>query len=177
MSSFAVVFNQFLSWLSILAVVFFVIVILSLVFRRIEICKRFLSFIKNFTYRGVFVLALAGVVGSLIYSEFIGFEPCVLCWWQRVFLYPIAILLFAALIKKEKVIADYILSLSIPGGLVALYHSIIQITGSSSIFCSGSVSDCSVVYFKYFGFVTLPFMAFSLFALITAFLLVDKVKI
>ena len=177
MSSFAVIFNQFLSWLSLLAVAIVIVVILSLVFRRIEICKKFLLFTKNFTYIGIFILASAGIIGSLVYSEFIGFEPCVLCWWQRVFLYPIAVILFVALIKKERVVTDYVLSLAIPGGLVALYHSILQVTGSSSIFCNGAVSDCSIVYFKYFGFVTLPFMAFSLFALITAFLLVDKVKI
>lgn len=174
MSAFAVVFNLFLSWLSLLAIVFAIAIVLALVFKKNEICEKFLLFIKKFTYIGVFLFAFSGVIGSLVYSEFIGFEPCLLCWWQRIFLYPIAIILLVALIKKEKVATDYVLSLSIPGGLIALYHSIIQVSGASSVFCTDAVSDCSIVYFKYFGFVTLPFMAFSMFVLIVAFLFVEK---
>src|SRR5258708_5189085 len=48
-----------------------------------------------------FLVALAATLGSLFYSGIANFQPCLLCWWQRIFLYPQVILLFVAFLKKD----------------------------------------------------------------------------
>jgi disulfide bond formation protein DsbB len=172
MSPTAEVFNLILSLLTLLVDVFIIFVILSALSDSPSV-RKFLLFLKKYVYHGALLFSLSAVLGSLVYSNFIGFEPCLLCWWQRVFLYPIAFLLIMALWRKEKVITNYIFGLSIAGILFALYHSLIQI-GKFSSFCNGPGGDCSRVYFSNFGFVTIPFMSLTIFAAVAACMLVDR---
>ena len=75
--------------------------------------------------RGLWIglaLTLGGVVSSLFYSEILGIAPCGLCWLQRVFLYPQAILFAIAIWKKSRDVADYSIAFSIFGGVGALYQ-------------------------------------------------------
>src|SRR3989344_3123910 len=67
------------------------------------------------------VIVSVTVLGSLFYSEIANFTPCILCWYQRVFLYPQVVILVIALWKKEQV-SDYIIGLSIPGAIIAGYQ-------------------------------------------------------
>ena len=76
-----------------------------------------------------FIIALVAQVGSLFYSNYAGFSPCSLCWFQRIFMYPEVILLGMALFKKEDYIVDYSLALSIVGWIVSAYHNYIYFTG------------------------------------------------
>src|SRR3989338_4106592 len=69
-----------------------------------------------------FVVVLTSVVLSLVYSDFIGFEPCKLCWIQRIFLYPQVVILGLALWKKSRDAAEYCLALSVIGAVIAGYH-------------------------------------------------------
>lgn len=110
-------------------------------------------------------VSVAGIAGSLYYSEVAGFAPCVLCWWQRVLLYPVALLTAVALVRRERGIGPYILTLVVPGGVIALYQSLLQWGFlQSSAPCDASGTSCTFVYFSAFGFVTLPFLSFVLFA-------------
>jgi disulfide bond formation protein DsbB len=170
----SLIFNQALSWLTVVSNIFIVAIFVSLLTKKSDASRKFLSFIKKYSYSGAFLFSFAGVLGSLIYSNFIGLEPCLLCWVQRIFLYPIAILLFVALVKKEKVMTDYILGLAIPGALVALYHSFTQLGEISLTNCTSIGGSCSVVYFINLGYITIPFMAFTVFITVIALMLVDK---
>ncbi len=113
----------------------------------------------------LFIESLFALVGSLAYSQLIGFPPCDLCWIQRIFIYPQALIALVAMIKKDKAIVDYLLPMSIIGGLVALYQSFIQwgFTMSSLGGCVAVGGACAKVYVDVYGYITIPFMSFTIF--------------
>lgn len=114
----------------------------------------------------VFVVSLGATLGSLFYSEVLGFEPCRLCWYQRIAMYPIAFLSGLALWRRDVGILWYIRLQAIVGAAIGAYHYLVQtldvLDGGS---CSAAV-PCSVRYVNEFGFVSIPFMAMSCFVLI-----------
>lgn len=116
-----------------------------------------------------FVLSLAASAMTLVYSEALGFPPCPLCWWQRIFLYPQVVLFALALWKGERHIIDYSIALSILGFGVAVYHHLLQVLPSGSLPCpaDGTVSCAQRLIFE-FGYVTFPMMAVSIFAFLIA---------
>ena len=117
-----------------------------------------------------FGLSLGAMLGSLFYSEFAGFAPCDLCWFQRIFMYPLVLLLGVALIKKDNHIVDYVLSLSVIGLIISLYHNYMYYyNGGLNVYClfgSSSIS-CIKRYVFEFGYITIPMMALTHFAFIT----------
>lgn len=124
-----------------------------------------------------FLVSLVAVVGSLTYSEGLGYEPCLLCWFQRIFMYPLVLLTIMALIKSDRYgVIDYALTFSVPGSVLALYHYLLQIGVTSYAPCDalGYSVSCSKVFTMTFGYITIPLMAFSAFALITLVLLLVK---
>lgn len=123
-----------------------------------------------------FLVALGATGGSLFYSEIAGFAPCLLCWWQRVFLYPQTILLFTAFIKKDENMRFHSIILSGVGALIALYHTFIQFGGASIIPCSATGPSCTVLYFLEYGYVTIPTMSLTVFVLILLFMLSPNPK-
>ena len=108
------------------------------------------------------------------YYKILGFEPCPLCWWQEIFLYPQIILLGIAAWRKNRDIADYSIALSIGGAGVALYQHILQMAPHGTLPCpaTGTVSCATRILFE-FNYITFPLMAFTTFAfLIVVMLLV-----
>jgi len=112
-------------------------------------------------------ISFIATLGSLYFSEVMKFIPCELCWFQRIFMYPQVILLGMAAIRKEYHIARYSLVLSIIGGAISLYHYLIQ---KVSFFQERAIScgqvPCTGQYINWFGFITIPFLALTAFALI-----------
>jgi disulfide bond formation protein DsbB len=121
--------------------------------------------------------AIAATLGSLFFSEIMHLPPCVLCWYQRIFMYPLTILLGVGIWKKDKNIADYALPLSIGGLLVALYHNLLYygIIPESQAPCSAGVS-CTTKFFAWFGFITIPFLSFLAFSTISVMLYIFSRK-
>ena len=122
-----------------------------------------------------FILSLAGSALTLYYSEVLGFPPCPLCWWQRAFLYPQAVLFALALWKRDASIAGYSIALSLAGLGIALYHHALQVLPHGSLPCpaEGTVS-CAQRFVFEFNYVTFPLMAASLFAFLIALMLYVK---
>ena len=116
---------------------------------------------------GLFATAL-----SLFYSEIAGFQPCTICWYQRIFMYPQVILLGVALVKKEDVILDYALSLASAGTLFSLYHNYIYYGGASLFPCTafGLGVSCVRRYVWELGYITIPLMSLTSFLLLIFFL-------
>lgn len=106
-----------------------------------------------------FLVSIAGVIGSLIYSEFFHYQPCVLCWVQRIFLYPQAVIFFLAVWIKDYKVWFYSIPLSVLGGIIALYHAYTQIGGVSLTPCTSVGGACSKVFVLEYGFITIPSMA------------------
>ncbi|NQV93317.1 disulfide bond formation protein B [Candidatus Kaiserbacteria bacterium] len=133
-----------------------------------------LTLIGTYGIHIVFLLSLGGVVLSLTYSEIFGFVPCGLCWLQRVFLYPQLILSGLALFKKERFIADYLISLSVVGVVIALYQHYLQMGGADLINCPAAAGDCAKRFLFEFGYITFPLMSFTVFALIIVVMMVVR---
>lgn len=115
-----------------------------------------------------FLVALVATSGSLFYSEVAGFEPCKLCWFQRIFMYPQVLLLGMALWKKDRGIADYAMALAVLGALVAGYHYLLQLGIAPNLPCSaiGYSASCSQRFIMNFGYITIPLMSFTAFLLV-----------
>lgn len=107
-------------------------------------------------------LAVASAIGSLVYSIGVGFEPCTLCWYQRIFMYPIGILGLTSIVFKKHLDTIYIWALTLGGLIFAAYHVLITYTGISPIPCPSAVS-CTTRFVYEFGFVTIPLMSFFFF--------------
>ena len=176
MLPFVQTFTDILSFATLLGGIFGVFLIILLVspFRQSREGKRIADFLAERAILFAFAIAFTSVASSLFYSEIAGFAPCVLCWWQRIFLYPQAVILFMALLKKDCGARKYALALSGAGFLIALYHTYIQFGGESLAFCPvGSVS-CQILYFVEYGYVTIPTMSLTAFALIILLTLFRK---
>lgn len=112
-------------------------------------------------------VALVATMGSLYFSEIRGYEPCELCWIQRIFMYPLVIIIGIAYVQKNVRIALTTLVFSVIGGCISLYHYGIQKIDflSDSAPACGRV-PCTGQYINYFGFITIPFLALTAFILI-----------
>ena len=121
-----------------------------------------------------FVVAATATVGSLYLSEVVHLIPCTFCWYQRIAMYPLVVLLGIAAWRQDHGIRIYAATLASIGAVIAAYHRLIQVfpdlSGSS---CSTGV-PCTAAYFTEFGFVTIPYMALSSFLLILALLWIDR---
>lgn len=118
-----------------------------------------------------FIVALTAVLGSLYFSEIAGFVPCRLCWYQRVLMYPLVIIILIGMIEQDEILPNYVLPFSIIGVGVSGYHYMLQmgILGNSAA-CTIGV-PCNVRYVNYEGFITIPLMALTAFTLITIMML------
>ncbi|MCA1321443.1 disulfide bond formation protein B [Bacillus tianshenii] len=117
------------------------------------------------------VVALVAALGSLYFSEILLYIPCELCWYQRILMYPLVIILGIAAVKKDAGIATYVLPLSIIGGAISSYHYLVQkvdFIGENSVSCG--VVPCTGQYINWLGFITIPFLALIGFTLITIIL-------
>ena len=113
---------------------------------------------------------------SLFFSSVLEYQPCVLCWYQRICLFPLIFILAAGLFPNfDKSVIKYALPLSIAGGLTALYHTLLYagIIPENIQPCSQGVS-CTEKYFELFGFVSIPMLSFFAFSTIIALLLFLK---
>jgi disulfide bond formation protein DsbB len=136
--------------------------------------KKVHDFLGDYALTLAFLMTLAAVGSSLFYSEYANFTPCLLCWWQRIFLYPQAILLLVALIKRDDAVRKYCLTLSGIGILISIYHTYLQFGGNDLIPCSATGVSCDHVYFLTYGYITIPTMALTAFAAIFLLMLVRR---
>lgn len=112
--------------------------------------------------RAEFTLAVAGVstLASLYFSEVADYVPCRLCWYQRIAMYPIALIALVALVRRDRGARFYTVPLAAIGVAISTYHYLIErgvVADSES--CSLFGPPCAAVWFERFGFVTLAFMA------------------
>ncbi|OCA84420.1 disulfide bond formation protein DsbB [Bacillus sp. FJAT-27225] len=111
--------------------------------------------------------SIIAIFGSLYFSEIRKYEPCVLCWYQRILMYPMALLLGIAIVKKDYRIALYSVWLSGIGMAVSAYHYSLQklsFLAKASPEC-GRI-PCTGEYINWLGFITIPFLALTAFAII-----------
>jgi disulfide bond formation protein DsbB len=117
-----------------------------------------------FTAWAVSILAM---FGSLYFSEIRQYEPCELCWYQRIMMYPFAVILGLAVIKKDYRISLYTMVLSAVGAGTSIYHySIQKISFMADHAATCGRVPCTGQYINWFGFITIPFLALIAFIII-----------
>ena len=127
---------------------------------------------RNALWLGWLVAAVC-MGGSLYFSDVAHFVPCELCWYQRICMYPMAVVLLIAAIRKDTGIWRYALPPLVIGVAVAIYHTQLQAFPDQHSFCSATI-PCNVRYVWEFGFVSLPFMALAGFCFIIAMVLLAR---
>jgi disulfide bond formation protein DsbB len=121
-----------------------------------------------------FLVAAVTTLGSLYYSEVAHFVPCKLCWYQRIAMYPLSVVLLVGALRRDRRVWWYVVPQAIVGAGFALYHTQLQAYPSQgSSFCTLS-EPCTTRYVWELGFVSLPFMALSAFALVVALVLAAR---
>lgn len=113
---------------------------------------------------------------SIFFSSVLEYQPCVLCWYQRIFLFPLIFIFAAGLFPAfDKSVIKYALPLTIAGGLTALYHTLLYagLIPENIQPCSQGVS-CTEKYFELFGFVSIPMLSFFAFSTLVALLIILK---
>lgn len=112
--------------------------------------------------------AWIAMLGSLYFSEVAHYVPCVLCWYQRILMYPLTIVLAIGLLRRDENLPWLVLPFSVLGIGVSTYHVLLEKTDwfSSAATCQVGV-PCTVLWINWFGFITIPFLALIAFLIIT----------
>jgi len=136
-----------------------------------------MSFFRAYGLYFAWIVAIVATGGSLYFSEIMGFVPCDLCWYQRIFMYPLVILLGLASYRNDRNLIAYVMPLSIIGGLISLYHYGKQkIPALDAVMPCKSGIPCNQDHLDWLGFITIPFLALIAFILITFFLWASKAE-
>lgn len=123
----------------------------------------------------VFVVSTVATAGSLFFSEIMKFEPCKLCWIQRIFMYPLPILTGITIIRKDYSQNIGFLFLASIGLIFSIYHNIYKLIPSDNVGSCGQIS-CRTDYFSFMGFITIPLLSLIAFSLIETLLIYLIVK-
>ena len=121
------------------------------------------------------LVAMVSTLGSLFFSEVMELPPCELCWYQRIFMFPLAIILTVGLLPFDRHIVRYALPLAIAGWLAAMYHYLLYSGFIPETLrpCSQDV-PCSKVNLELFGFITIPLLSLFSFSIMVVLLLIVR---
>jgi disulfide bond formation protein DsbB len=121
---------------------------------------------------GVWLLSLTATFGSLFFSEIMRLPPCVLCWYQRICMYPLVAISTVGLLQRDANAARYAWPLVVAGTGVAIYHNLLyyHVIPDSITPCAEGVS-CTTRQIEWLGFITIPLLSLAAFTLIAACLL------
>ncbi len=121
--------------------------------------------------------AAVATAGSLFFSEVMGLPPCVLCWYQRIAMYPLVVIMGIALVRRDRAIAIYSLPFALAGLAIAAYHNLLYygVIAESIIPCTSGVS-CTSKQLEWLGFVTIPLLSLASFIAVTTLLVVGNLE-
>ena len=131
---------------------------------------------KNIVYLA-WVQAIIATSGSLYFSEIRHFTPCILCWYQRILMYPLVLIIAVGILRKDKKLYQYVFPLSILGWLIAFYHVLLQKGILPEVVAPCVLgASCTTKYVGYFGFITIPVMSLAAFTVINICMYVLRKK-
>ena len=163
--------DYILPYLTLISDIFIVLVVLDFILFKFkiksEMWKGWNVFGKNAMLLA-FLVSLGAMLLSLYYSDYLGYEPCKLCWYQRIFIYPQVFMFALALWKRRSDVWKYSLILSIIGFAIAADQYLLQSTNVSVLPCpvTGYSASCSEIFILKFGYLTIPMMSLTAFALL-----------
>ncbi|AFS20711.1 MULTISPECIES: disulfide bond formation protein B [Chlamydia] len=130
--------------------------------------------LRNYALYFAWLISCTGTVMSIYYSYLLNIEPCVLCYYQRICLFPLSVILGIATYREDDLVKMYALPLSIMGMLIAVYQICLQEIAGMTIDICGRVS-CSTKLFI-FGFITIPMASALAFCAISCLLILSESK-
>lgn len=113
------------------------------------------------------LIAWVATCGSLFFSEVLGWLPCVLCWYQRILMYPLALILTIGILRRDERLHLYVLPFSLLGACISLYHYLLVKTDWLPPPPCVAGIPCTVEYLNWLGFINIPFLALTAFLLIS----------
>ena len=124
------------------------------------------------------LVATASTLAALFFSEVMSLPPCVLCWYQRIFIFPLVLLLPAGLFPFDPKIVRYALPLALVGWSIALFHVLITVglIPEGITPCTQGV-PCARNQIEWFGFLSIPLLSLAAFSVISALLLLTHYKV
>lgn len=119
-----------------------------------------------------FLVASIATLGSLFFSEVMQFVPCSMCWYQRIFMYPLVVILLINLLYPDDKVVKYSMPIVLVGLFFAIYHNLLmfKLIPESVVPCVQGV-PCSTEYINWFGFINIPLLSLIAYSLIFIFLL------
>ena len=123
------------------------------------------------------ITTLCAAAGSLFFSEVMELPPCVLCWYQRIAMYPLVVVIGVGIVLRDTRVKYYALALSGIGLLVSIYHNLLYygLIPESIVPCAEGVS-CTSRQIEWLGFITIPLMSLTAFVIVTLSLLMYRPK-
>ncbi len=131
-----------------------------------DLSNRYLEQAEELLYQWyretAFLVATVATSGSLYMSQILGWEPCLMCWYQRILIYPMVVLLGVAIVLRKDDVSDYVMPLAMIGIPIAAYHYMIQrLDQFQDAGCSVLSVSCETTYTFYFGYISIPMMALT----------------
>ncbi len=132
---------------------------------------------RNILLYVAWVVALLATVGSLFFSEVMGLPPCVLCWYQRVAMYPLVLIIATGIVTRDARVRAYALPLCLAGLAVSVYHNLLYygVIPETLTPCSEGAS-CTERQVEWLGFITIPLMGLASFVAVALCLLLYRPK-
>jgi disulfide bond formation protein DsbB len=167
----------FVALLTVAAMAGFVLVVGSwLLRRRVRAASDLLEAISPVALWLAWIVATTMTLGSLYFSEVADFVPCTLCWYQRICVYPLSVVLLIAALRRDGLVAWYAVPMmSIGAGIAAYHYTIEWYPDLEAGSCSATGPECSARWFLELGFVSLSFMVLVGCALMLSLLLLTPV--
>lgn len=150
------------------AILLQIVLLLALILLFLKKSNFLLDYIHdNFLYIG-FIITFSATALSLFYSQIVGFLPCSLCWYQRIFMFPLVFIFGVAMYYGDRNIIKYIFSLSLSGLFFAIYQNYFYYFGeNSSLPCDASGVSCYQRLISEFGgYISFPMFSFIIFSAI-----------
>ena len=122
-----------------------------------------------------FITATIATLGSLFFSEIMEFIPCSMCWYQRIFMYPLVLIFLINILYPDDKIVKYAMPIVLVGLSFSIYHNLLmfEIIPESIVPCVQGV-PCSTEYINWLGFITIPFLSLISYSIILILLLLIK---
>lgn len=160
----------FFALLAVVAQIFVLAAVGLTLARRVPVMARWrdaaLEVIGPVALPAALAVATTATAGSLYLSEVADFPPCTLCWYQRIAMYPLVVVLAVASRVVDRNVRRYVLPIAAIGSIVSVYHLLVERFPSIETGSCDPLNPCSVIWVEHFGYLTVPAMALSGFAAI-----------
>lgn len=151
--------SVFSPWIALLAILVVVTAASMLVLVELPVGEPIRLLIDGHAQKLMFAVAAVAMASSLYYSEHANFTPCDFCWYQRIAMYPLAVLLLVGLVTRLRLDSRFVVTLAGVGLALSIYHYQLQQFPDQGEICSATAVSCTAKYVEEYGFVTIPFMA------------------